>query len=334
MKCTQAMIGRANTYSEISMKPLRICFMGSPDFAVPVLNALCQTGHTLVAVYTQPPKPAKRGKQIQKTAVHMAAEQLGIQVLTPKNFKNETEQNFFKNLECDLVVVVAYGLILPQSILNIPPLGCINIHYSLLPRWRGAAPVARAMLAGDETTGVCVMQMDAGLDTGNILAKQILPIQPTDTQTTLLEKLTTIGTQLTLDTICKMNNGTATSTPQSQEGVCLAQKLTREDGLINWSSPAEYILRQVHALTPWPGCYFNFENENIKVHAAQIIKPDKPSQSLNLAAEAGTLVDENFTIACGSGFIQLTRLQKPGKAMTDGASVLRGWRLKPGFKFK
>lgn len=302
--------------------PLRLAFMGTPDFAVPVLQSLQAAGHDIAAVYCQPPKPAHRGRQVQETPVHRAAALLGLEVRTPRSLRDPAEQAAFAALKLDAAVVAAYGLILPQAVLDAPRLGCVNIHFSLLPRWRGAAPVARAMLAGDKETGVCIMQMDAGLDTGPVLARQTVPIADTDTAASLLVELARRGAAMTLQALDGLAAGTLTPQPQPETGVTYAAKLTREDGAIDWQKPAAFIDRQIRALTPWPGTYFKLGAEAIKLHKAQLVT--------GLSGPAGTLLDDAFTVACGADALRLEVVQRAGKNPTDGAALLRGLRLPLG----
>jgi len=296
--------------------------MGTPDFAVPVLRALVETGHEVVVAYSQPPKPAGRGQQLQKAPVHLAAEGLGIPVETPKSLRDAEAQKTFAAYKPDAAVVVAYGLILPPVVLNAPRLGCLNIHFSLLPLWRGAAPVPRAMLAGDAETGVCIMQMDAGLDTGAVLAREAMPITPTDTAPQLLAKLTERGAAMVLTTLTGLQSGTLKAEPQPSTGATHAAKLSREDGRVDWTKPAAAIERQIRALQPWPGCFFMLGDEVIKLLHAEIVT-DKQGA-------AGTLLADDFTVACGTDALRLTSLQRAGKKPTDGASFLRGARVKVG----
>jgi len=307
------------------MSKLRLAFMGTPAFAVPTLHALEEAGHDIAAVYTQPPKPAGRGKEIQKSAVQKAAEVLNLFIRTPKTLRDAEEQKFLAGLKLDIVVVVAYGLILPQPALDAPRLGCINVHFSLLPRWRGAMPVLHAILAGDKETGVDVMQMAAGLDTGDILMREIVPITAKTTTPGLLEDLSKRGARMTVEVLQGLAAGTITPKPQPNEGSTYAAKLTREDGRIDWNKPADAIERQVRALQPWPGSFFMVGEEMIKVHGAVVVagKTDAP----------GTLLDDQFTVACGQDALRLTRLQRSGKGPIDGAAVLRGLRLSIGHKF-
>jgi len=304
------------------MTKLRLAFMGTPDFSVPPLQALAQAGHDIVAVYCQPPRPAGRGQQIRKSPVHLTAEDMGIEVHTPKTLHDKDEQKKFTELNLDATVVVAYGLILPQAILSAPRYGCFNIHASLLPRWRGAAPIQRALLAGDTETGITIMQMDAGLDTGAIIIKDKTPITPKTTAMTLNDTLSDMGARLIVQAMVDLTAGKITPTPQPQEGVTYAAKLTREEGRVDWTKPAIDIERQIRAFTPWPGSFFTLGNEPIKILAAESVK-DKTSTP-------GTLLDEQFTIACGQGALRLVTVQRSGKSPTDGASFLRGALLAVG----
>ncbi len=304
-----------------SSRPLRIAFMGTPDFAVAALAALHKAGHTIAAVYCQPPKPAGRGHQLQKTPVHRAAESLGFEVRTPKTLRDPQEQEKFAALNLDVAVVAAYGLILPQGILSAPKHGCLNIHGSLLPRWRGAAPLQRALLAGDKATGITIMQMDAGLDTGPMLLKGSIAITHQTTAQSLHDEMAALGARLIVEALCDLANGKLHPTPQPSEGATYAAKLTREEGLIDWAKPAEEIERQVRALNPWPGCFFVLNGETIKVLSAE---------RANKTGAPGTLLDEDFTVACGAGSLRLASVQRAGKKAADGTSVLRGLRLPVG----
>jgi methionyl-tRNA formyltransferase len=306
------------------MTGLRIAFMGTPDFAVPALRALGDAGHKVMAVFSQPPKPAGRGQQVQKSPVHLAAEGLGIDVRTPKTLRDTEEQKHIADMKLDAIVVVAYGLILPQAVLDAPRLGCLNIHFSLLPRWRGAAPVPRAILAGDTETGICIMQMDIGLDTGDVLLCEKVVLPPDATSPKMLAQLGELGAVLTVKALAGRNDGTLKATSQPKEGVTYAAKLTREDGRIDWNKSAVEIERQVRALQPWPGCFFMLGNEQIKLLGAEIISSNKDVP--------GTLLDGDFTVACGQGALRLVSVQRGGKAATDGASFLRGARLPVGHK--
>ena len=302
------------------MAKLRLAFMGTPVFAVHALRALREAGHDVVAVYSQPPKPAGRGHAIQRTPVHQAAEAMGIPVHTPKTLRNIEEQARFAALNLDVAVVAAYGLILPLPILKAPRLGCLNIHASLLPRWRGAAPIQRAILAGDAESGITIMQMDEGLDTGAMLIKGAVSITSTTTAGSLHDDLAALGAQLIVRAFADFH--TQTPQPQPADGVTYAAKLTREDGRVDWAQPASVIERQVRGLQPWPGCFFMLGAEPIKLLAAEIVA-DKHGV-------AGALLDEHFTVACGQGALRLVSVQRSGKKPTDGASLLRGLRLPMG----
>jgi methionyl-tRNA formyltransferase len=304
------------------MSKLRLAFMGTPDFAAEALMALQKAGHDIVAVYAQPPKPAGRGQHIQKTPVHRLAEELGIPVFTPKTLRDANEQKHFSALNLDLAVVAAYGLILPKAILEAPRLGCLNIHGSLLPRWRGAAPIQRAILAGDLETGITIMQMNEGLDTGDMLSEIKTPMTDQTTAETLHDTLKMLGAQLIVKTVEDLASGKLKPRAQPAEGVTYAAKVSREDGRINWSQPAADIERQIRALQPWPGCFFELNSELIKVLSATVAK--------GVSGKAGTLLDDQFTVACGQDALRLTKVQRSGKSATDGASLLRGLRLPTG----
>lgn len=303
------------------MSPLRLVFMGTPDFAVAPLQSLAKAGHEIVAVYCQPPKPAGRGQQVKKVPVHNAAEALDLIVHTPRTLRESDAQKIFADLKPDIAVVAAYGLILPQAILDIPRLGCINIHASLLPRWRGAAPIQRAILAGDQETGVTLMQMEAGLDTGPMLRIAKCPITSETTAGSLHDTLMSLGADLIVPTLEDLAEGRLVTTPQPDEGVTYAAKLTREDGRLDWHKSASDLERQIRGLQPWPGCYFLLGKEPIKVLAAEITEK---------SGLPGTLLDDNFTIACLEKSLRLKTVQRAGKNATDGASLLRGLRLAPG----
>jgi len=294
---------------------LRIAFMGTPDFAVPTLRMLAESGHDLVAVYSQPPRPAGRGQAERKPPVHAAAEGLGIPVATPRSLKTEEAQAAFRALELDLAVVVAYGLILPRPILEAPRLGCVNVHASLLPRWRGAAPIQRAILAGDRETGVTLMQMDEGLDTGAMLAVRSVPIDDTATASDLHDRLASLGAEGLRDLLPDLAAGRAVATPQPEEGATYARTLERDEGRIDWSRPAAELDRQVRALTPWPGTRFRFQGEEIKLLTARMADG---------AGEPGTVVAAPLVVACGEGALSLERLQRPGRGAVDAQAFVNG----------
>ncbi|MCC6105152.1 methionyl-tRNA formyltransferase [Acetobacter sp.] len=301
---------------------MRIIFMGTPDFAVPALHALHAAGHEIAAVYTQPPRPAGRGKALRASPVHQAAEKLGLPVRHPVSLrKNTDEWAAFAAFQADVAVVAAYGLILPQSMLDIPRLGCLNIHASLLPRWRGASPIQSAILAGDPESGVTIMQMEAGLDTGPMLLRGSVPINGQTTASSLHDALSALGGTLIVQALADQ----PPATPQPENGVTYAQKLTREDGRINWQESAIAIDRRIRALTPWPGTFTLLEDGMVlKIGAAVPLPQHKHS------AKAGTVLDDKLTVACGEGAVQLTRLQKPGRGMMETEAFLRGHPLPPG----
>jgi methionyl-tRNA formyltransferase len=309
------------------MTQLRLIFMGTPDFAVPSLAALIAAGHEIVCVYSQPPRPAGRGQQVQKSPVHRFAEEKGVPVRTPKSLRNAEAQAEFAGLNADAAVVAAYGLILPQAILDAPRLGCVNVHGSLLPRWRGAAPIQRAILAGDAETGITIMQMDVGLDTGAMLSKEAVAITPATTASGLHDDLAALGARMIGPALAGLADGSLTAQPQPEEGVTYAAKLTREDGRLDWSQPAAFVERQVRALTPWPGCWFDIGAERIKVLAAE---PGGAATAAPGTLLPGTLLDDRLTVACADGTVRLTRVQRPGKAPVDGAAFLRGFALPVG----
>ena len=291
--------------------------MGSPDFAVPSLNALVEAGHEVVAAYCQPPRPAGRGKAERKTAVHERAEQLGIEVRTPKTLRNDEEQTRFRALDADLAVVAAYGLILPKPILDAPKAGCINVHASLLPRWRGAAPIQRAILAADETSGVTIMQMDEGLDTGPMLHRLTLDIRGKDAGEATAE-LAKLGAQALVDWL---GNPTPPE-PQPLAGATYASKIDKAEARIDWSASAEQVERQVRAFNPVPGAWFEVNGERIKLLKATIGK--------DAWGKPGEVVDDCLNIACGEGYIRPLEVQRAGRgAMTPG-ELLRGFPIPKG----
>jgi len=295
------------------MRPkMTIAFMGTPDFAVPALVALHEAGHELVCVYTQPPRPAGRGKKLQPSPVHRKAEELGIEVRHPTSLKNQDAQAEFAALQADVAVVAAYGLILPQAVLDAPSYGCLNIHASILPRWRGAAPIHRAILAGDAETGVTIMQMEAGLDTGPILAKVITPI---DAKTTgeLTEELAELGANVMVGVLNDLEHLAAI--PQDDGAATYAPKIDKAEARIDWSKPAEEIERLARGLAPFPGAWFESDGERVKLLRAELAEG---------SGNPGEVLNENFTIACGSGAIRPLRLQRAGKPAMDREDFLRG----------
>ena len=291
---------------------MTIAFMGTPDFAVPALVALHEAGHELVCVYTQPPSPAGRGKKLQPSPVHRKAKELGIEVRHPTSLKNQDAQAEFAALQADVAVVAAYGLILPQAVLDAPSYGCLNIHASILPRWRGAAPIHRAILAGDAETGVTIMQMEAGLDTGPMLAKVITPI---DAKTTgeLTEELAELGANAMVGVLNDLEHLAAI--PQDDGAATYAPKIDKAEARIDWSKPAEEIERLARGLAPFPGAWSESDGERVKLLRAELAEG---------SGNPGEVLNEDFTIACGSGAIRPLRLQRAGKPAMDREDFLRG----------
>jgi methionyl-tRNA formyltransferase len=297
---------------------MRLAFMGTPDFAVPALKALHGAGHDIAAVYCQPPRPAGRGQTLRLCPVHQEAKRLGLAVRTPARLrKDEAAQADFAALRLDAAVVAAYGLILPLAMLDSPARGCLNIHASLLPRWRGAAPIQAAILAGDTETGVTIMQMDAGLDTGAMLLKQAIAITATTTTATLHDQLAEAGASLILQTLAT----NPPPQPQSDPDATYAAKLSREDGRIDWTQSAAQIDRQIRAFDPWPGTFTALNGQTLKVLAASIIDG---------AGTPGTTLDDHLTVACGSAALRLTQIQLPGRASLPADAFLRGHPVPPG----
>jgi methionyl-tRNA formyltransferase len=301
---------------------LRIVYMGTPDFAVGPLAALIEAGHEVACVYSQPPRPSGRGQKVQLSPVHAFAEARGIEVRTPRRLRAAEDQEAFAELQADVAVVAAYGLILPKPVLDAPRHGCINIHASLLPRWRGAAPIQHAILAGDAETGVTVMQMDEGLDTGAMLLSEAVPITAQTTASTLHDALAALGSRLIADTLARLAAGSLTATPQPTAGVTYAAKLSRDDGRLDWRHPSVNLERQVRALTPWPGTWFLHGDTVLKVSAAELApQADGPP---------GTVLDDRLTIACGTGAFRPTRIQRPSKAPMAAHDLLLGYALPVG----
>jgi methionyl-tRNA formyltransferase len=298
---------------------MRIIFMGSPDFAVPALTALVEAGHEIAAVYCQPPRPAGRGKADQKTAVHERAEQLGLEVRTPRTLRNPDEQARFAELNADLAVVAAYGLILPKAILEAPRLGCVNIHASLLPRWRGAAPIQRAILAGDTVSGVTIMQMDEGLDTGPmLLTRKLLLERKNASQVT--EEMSGLGAEALLAWL--KDRSAYRPEQQPGEGATYAPKIDKAEARIDWTKTAEEIDRQVRAFAPAPGAWFEANGERIKLLEAV------PGH--DASGQPGEVLDDSLNIAAGAGYIRPLKVQRAGKgAMTPG-ELLRGFPIPQG----
>ncbi|WP_460272648.1 methionyl-tRNA formyltransferase [Celeribacter sp. ULVN23_4] len=300
---------------------MRVIFMGSPDFSVPVLEALVDAGHEIACVYCQPPRPAGRGKKDRPTPVQARAEELGLPVRHPLNFKGSSDVAEFEALNADVAVVVAYGLLLPQSILDAPKHGCLNIHASLLPRWRGAAPIHRAILAGDGMTGVCVMQMEAGLDTGPVLLRQETEITAEDTTALLHDRLSEMGADaitVALDALPRL-----VPEPQAEEGVTYAKKIDKAEAKIDWTRPAVEIDRQIRGLSPFPGAWATLNGERIKFHM---------SRAVDASGAPGEVIGA-FTIACGDGAVEILTAQREGKRAMAVEDILKGLDLPKGSHF-
>ncbi|WP_289043906.1 methionyl-tRNA formyltransferase [uncultured Aliiroseovarius sp.] len=294
---------------------MRVVFMGSPDFSVPVLEALVDAGHDIAAVYCQPPRPAGRGKKDRPGPVHARADELGLDVCHPVSLKGAEEQAAFAALNADVAVVVAYGLILPQPILDAPARGCLNIHASLLPRWRGAAPIHRAIIAGDAETGVCIMQMEAGLDTGPVLLREATPIGAEETTAQLHDRLSTMGARLIVQALDRLPD--LTPEPQSDDGVTYAHKIDKAEAQIDWSRPAVEVDRLIRGLSPFPGAKCDMGGEQVKLLASRIAE----------GAGAPGQVLHDLTIACGDGAVEVLRAQRPGKRAMERDDFLRGFKM-------
>jgi methionyl-tRNA formyltransferase len=304
---------------------MRIVFMGSPQFAVPSLNALIEAGHEVVCVYTQPPRPAGRGKGEQKTAVHSRTEELGIEVRSPRTLRDPEEQARFAALSADLGVVAAYGLILPKPILDAPRLGCINVHASLLPRWRGAAPIQRAILAGDDVTGVTIMQMEEGLDTGPMLLKRDTKVDR-KTGGELTEELAKLGAEALVEWL----EHPTPPVPQPHEGVTYAHKIDKAEARIDFTAGAVQVERQVRAFNPTPGAFFEYNGERIRVLIARLQSYSPQDPSFEFPAEAGVVLDNQLAIGCGTGAIRPLMVQRAGRGVMTTDELLRGFPIPKG----
>jgi methionyl-tRNA formyltransferase len=300
---------------------LRLIFMGTPDFAVPSLLALVAAGHDIAAVYTRAPKPAGRGMGMQVTPIEREARSLAIPVHTPKTLKDEAEQAAFRAFNADAAVVVAYGMILPKTILNAPRLGCFNVHASLLSRWRGAAPINRAIMAGDSESGITVMQMDEGLDTGAMAMREALPIDPDMTAGDLHDALAQLGAKLMPITLAAAERGTLTLTPQPEDGVTYAAKISKAETRIDWAKPAHDVHNHMRGLSPFPGAWFELDGVRIKTLRTTLADG---------SGAPGTVLDDKLTIACGDGAIRLIQIQRAGKQPMSAEDFLRGTPVKAG----
>ncbi len=294
---------------------MRIVFMGTPDFSVPILDALVDAGHEIAAVYCQPPRPAGRGKKDRPTPVHAGANALGLPVYHPVSLRTPEAQADFAAHQAEVAVVVAYGLILPQAVLDAPERGCLNIHASLLPRWRGAAPIHRAIMAGDAQTGVCIMQMEAGLDTGPVLSRHETPIAAGETTGALHDRLSGIGAQAIVSALAQLDD--LTPTPQPEDGVTYAHKIDKAEAEIDWSKTATEIDRQIRGLSPFPGAWTMADGVRVKLLESRVA--DEACDT----AQAGQVLG-GFIVACGEGAVQIGRAQRAGKSAQDVDEFLRG----------
>ncbi|AUQ55785.1 methionyl-tRNA formyltransferase Fmt [Phaeobacter inhibens] len=300
-------------------RQMRIVFMGTPDFSVPVLDALVEAGHDIAAVYCQPPRPAGRGKKDRPTPVHARAEALGFEVRHPVSLKDAQQQVEFAALNADVAVVVAYGLILPQAVLDAPRQGCLNIHASLLPRWRGAAPIHRAIMAGDAQTGVCIMQMEAGLDTGPVLMREATDIGAEETTAQLHDRLSEMGAELIVQALTQLTN--LTPVVQPDDGVTYAHKIDKSEARVDWTRPAVEVDQQIRGLSPFPGAWCEIDGQRVKLLASRVVDG---------AGVAGRVLDDSLRIACGEGAVELLRLQRAGKGAQEREIFLRGFPIAAG----
>ena len=300
---------------------MKLVFMGTPNFSVPTLKALAQSNHQICAVYSQPPRPAGRGKKLRLSDVHKEALDLGLTVHNPMSFKSNKDRTIFRKLKADIAIVVAYGLILPNQILSAPKFGCLNIHASLLPRWRGAAPIQRAIMEGDDETGVCIMKMEEGLDTGPVLSSRKIQIKENDNAKILSERLSLVGSKLIVEVLDALSEFKAYS--QSAAGVTYARKIEKSETKIDWSLPAKTINRKIRALSPFPGAWTEINGERIKLLASKVINKEN---------EPGMILDKGFSIACGQKAVEITEAQRPGKSAQKSDVFLRGFRLQKGSK--
>ncbi|WP_230532678.1 methionyl-tRNA formyltransferase [Microvirga roseola] len=304
---------------------LRVVFMGTPDFSVPTLSEIVGQGHEVVAVYTRPPAAAGRGMELKPSPVHKMAERFGLPVLTPTTLRTEEAAETFRSHQADVAVVVAYGMLLPKAILEAPELGCLNLHASLLPRWRGAAPIQRAVMAGDRETGVAVMKMEEGLDTGPVAMAERVAIGPDMNAGELHDRLMVLGADLMVRALAALSRGGLSITPQPEEGVTYAHKLKNEEARIDWSKPAQAVHDHVRGLSPFPGAFFTADfgkgPERVKVLRTTLGKG---------SGDPGTLADADGTVSCGDGAIRLVQVQRAGKSPVAADEFLRGVRLGPG----
>ena len=308
--------------------PLRLIFMGTPEFAVPTLLELVAHGHEIAAVYTRAAKPAGRGMKLQQSPVEQQAQRLNIPVLTPTTLKTSEAAAEFRAFDADAAVVVAYGMILPQAILDAPAQGCYNLHASLLPRWRGAAPINRAVMEGDAGSGVMVMKMDIGLDTGDVAMAERLPISDSMTAADLHDALAPLGADLMVRAMGALERGQLRLTKQSEQGVTYAAKIEKAEARIDWQQPARAVLRHIHGLSPFPGawCELPLDGEQVRLKILRC-------ELTNGSGQPGDLLDDRLTIACHDGAVRILELQRAGKAPMKAADFLRGTPLQPPLRF-
>lgn len=310
--------------------PLRIIFMGTPAYAVPTLQALNEAGHEIVAVYSQPPRPAgRRGLELKPSPVHEAAERLGLRVFTPKSLKGEDEQVALSALKADAAAVVAYGLLLPRAVLDAPRLGAWNGHASLLPRWRGAAPIQRAIMAGDPETGVMIMKMDAGLDTGPVALTETVAIPENMTTGELHDQLAEVTARLMVDAMARLERGDLAVRPQPEEGVSYASKILKTETRVDFSRSAQEVHNHARALAPAPGAWFELEDASGRAERVRVLQTEL-AQSDARDAAPGTVLDDKLLVACGDGAVRLKRLQKAGGKPLAAQDFLRGTSVAPG----
>lgn len=299
-------------------KPLRIVFAGTPDFAAQHLDALIQSHHDVIAVYSQPDRPAGRGKKLKASEVKQLALTHDIPVYQPENFKSDEAKQQLADLDADIMIVVAYGLLLPKAVLETPKLGCINVHGSILPRWRGAAPIQRAIWAGDAETGVTIMQMDEGLDTGDMISIATCPIEAHDTSASLYSKLAELGPTALIDTLATIADGTANAEKQNDKLANYAKKLSKDEANIDWQMPAQQIERNIRAFNPWPICFTQMQGNTVKIYAAELVNLDGNVGKVLAADKTG------ITVATGEGALKITQLQPQGKKPMSVQDFLNG----------
>ncbi|UVK42979.1 methionyl-tRNA formyltransferase [Mesorhizobium sp. AR07] len=309
--------------------PLRVIFMGTPEFSVATLRAIAEAGHDVVAVYTQPPRAAgRRGLELTPSPVQREAERLGIETRTPVSLKGEAEQTAFRALRADIAVVVAYGLLLPKAVLEAPRLGCVNGHASLLPRWRGAAPIQRAIMAGDRETGMMVMRMEEGLDTGPVGMVEKCAIEPDMTAGDLHDRLMSVGAALMVEALARLERNTLTFTRQAVEGVTYAKKIDKSETRVDWTRSASEVHNTIRGLSPFPGAWSEIDiggrQERLKLLRSTLSEG---------AGESGGILDDRLTVACGAGAISLVEVQRAGGRPAAASEFLRGAKIEKGMKF-